>query len=73
MNFLIVLTMTHVTYNQDKRLISVLWDMVYSAVFHPPGSCFPFVLHKKSYLYGRQITGNCLTKGIHYNLDEGEI
>ncbi|KAK2568277.1 tRNA (guanine-N(7)-)-methyltransferase non-catalytic subunit WDR4 [Acropora cervicornis] len=62
--------MTHVTYNQDKRLISVLWDMVYSAVFHPPGSCFPFVLHKKSYLYGRQITGNCLTKGIHYNLDE---
>ena len=62
-NFPTALAMILKRYNQDKSLTPVRWDMAFSAVFQILGSYLPSVLHKKSYLFGRQVTGNCSIKG----------
>ena len=47
-SFLMLLSINHRRYNQDKNLIPVHWDMVFCAVFQTLENCLPFVLPKKS-------------------------
>ena len=49
--------------SQLYQKMQVHWDMEYFAVFQSLEGCLPFVLHIKNYSFGRQVTGNCWTRG----------